>query len=300
MMTWEAFQLTFRLQSPLHSGHGKIGNIQKTRLYVTSRMLWGALTARITRLQRGSDYARIGKLTKGYLRTSYFFPCLDENGERPILPWVEHYQLEYQINGLPFKVEASIVERLILTSYTSTAISVNTLTAEEGSLHEVELISDRYLIDFSEGDIKVRAGDPVYLSGVFFIATDAPREIKEHWRKALTQVQVGGERSYGFGQMTLIGEPHLTNSLFGYSLNLCQEHPEVTVKKDEPLLAHVRVEEESDLKGIVEPFLGRETLNDGRFGTNLSKAEVCWMPGSTAAETKVFCVKETGLWQKRT
>ena len=48
-MTWRAFEVVLRLRSPMHIGCGKVGNLQRTRPYVTGRVLWGALTMRLTR-----------------------------------------------------------------------------------------------------------------------------------------------------------------------------------------------------------------------------------------------------------
>lgn len=294
-MSWQAFQLTFRLESPLHSGYGKMGNIQRTRLYVTGRMLWGALTSTITRLKESPDYVKVGEMVKEYLRTSYLFPCLDQKGEQLILPRVLDNRSSYLVKGKD--VNASMVERWLVTSYASTAIDTTKLAAEEGSLHEVELISHRFLCNSCENGMQINAGDPVYLSGVLFLADNAPDEIKNFLKPALNHLQVGGERSYGFGLLILPDEPRPTDSLFGYTLTLSAHDPEVTVNKGEPLPAHVIVEDDLDLQGVIEPFLGRETMNDGRFGKNLSKAEACWIPGTTTQESRTFCIKEKGLWQ---
>lgn len=298
-MSWQAFQLTFKLESPLHSGYGKMGNIQRTRLYVTGRMLWGALTSRIARLQGSPDYMKVGGIVRDYLRTSYLFPCLDPKGEQFILPRMLDNRTGCLVKGKD--INASVVERWLVTSYASTAINAGRLAAEEGSLHEVELISHRFLCDSCESGIKINAGDPVYLSGVLFLADSAPDDIKNHWKPALNHFQVGGERGYGFGLLTLLDEPHPTDNLFGYTLTLSAHDPEVTVEVTvnsvNPLLAHVVVEDELDLQGVTEPFLGRETQSDGQFGKKLSKAELCWIPGATAREPRTFCIKEKGLWQ---
>ena len=294
-MSWQAFQLTFQLESPLHSGYGKMGNIQRTRLYVTGRMLWGALTSTITRLKESSDYVKVGEMVKEYLRTSYLFPCLDQKGEQLILPRVQDNRASYLVKGK--NVNASMVEHWLVTSYASTAIDTRRLTAEEGSLHEVELISHRFLCDSCENGIQINAGDPVYLSGVLFLADNAPDEIKNYWKPALNHLQVGGERSYGFGLLTLSDEPRPADSLFGYALTLSAHDPEITVNSGNPLPAHVIVEDELNLQGVTEPFLGRETQSDGQFGKKLSRAELCWIPGALTRQSRTFCVKEKGLWQ---
>lgn len=294
-MVWQAYHLTFRMGSPLHSGYSKIGKIQHTRLYVTGRMLWGALTSRITRLLQRQEYAKVGEAVEKYLRTSYFFPCLDEKGRKPILPFMQEQQINYRFDSRTLK--APMVERWLITSYASTAIDTSRMAAEDGSLHEVELMSHRFLCDYSRDGLQIKAGDPVYLSGILFLADNAPCIIKKYWKQALEKLTAGGERVYGFGLLTLVDEPSSTHTLFGYPLTLSTPEPRVTVEKDLPILAHGVVEDGMDLEGIIEPFLGRETRSDGQFGKNLSKAQICWTPGVISREKKTFCVIEKGLWR---
>ena len=297
-MSWQAFQLTFKLESSLHSGYEKMGNIQRTHLYVTGRMLWGSLTSVITLLLGSSDYARVGEMVKKHLRTSYLFPCLDEEGQQLILPQMRDYQKSYLVKGKD--INGHMIDRSLITSYSSTAIDAKRQAAEDGSLHEVELLSHRFLCDVNECGITVKAGDQVYLSGVLFLADNAPEDLKCCWKPALEHLQVGGERGYGFGLLKLLNEPCPTKFLFGYQLTLSTKapDPEVKVDKNKPLPAHAIVEDALDLEGAIEPYLGRETLSNGRFGKKLSKAEVCWVPGAVSRQTISFHIGEKGLWFK--
>src|ERR1051326_8782018 len=91
-MAWGFYELRFRLLSPLHIGHQKIGNIQRTRHYVPARTLWGALTARLTRDAKAcaltgvdeGDYVGMGALIKQQIAFSYFFPAVKD--QPPVLP----------------------------------------------------------------------------------------------------------------------------------------------------------------------------------------------------------------------
>ncbi|MEW5705812.1 MAG: RAMP superfamily CRISPR-associated protein [Actinomycetota bacterium] len=294
-MSWDAYKLTFRMQSPLHSGYAKVGNIQQTRLYVTGRMLWGALTSQITRLKDSTNYVQVGKDVQNYLRTSYFFPCLDREGNRPILPQVQNHQSGYSVDCVYLK--ASKVERWLATSYASTAINKDTLAAEEGSLHEVELISHHFLNNVNENGISINAGDLVYLTGVFFVSKDAPDDLKNSWKKIIKSFQVGGERGYGFGRLSLLDEHHPTKKLFGYGLNLSGNDPCVLVSENNPVLAHTVAEDDLKMEGILEPFLGRETSEDGQFGKRLSEVKPCWAPGAVTRKSTSFFIKEKGIWE---
>lgn len=91
-MAWTFYELRFRLLSPLHIGHQKIGNIQRTRHYVPARVLWGALTARLTRDGRArrlanvgeGDYVGMGTLVKEQIAFTYFYPAVA--GQPPVFP----------------------------------------------------------------------------------------------------------------------------------------------------------------------------------------------------------------------
>ncbi|WP_322797546.1 RAMP superfamily CRISPR-associated protein, partial [Thermoflexus sp.] len=182
-MAWVHYVLRFRLLSPLHIGDRKMGNLMQTRPYVTGRVLWAALTARLTRdLGRGTrarGYQGIGAKIKKNFRFGYLWPSLD--GETPYFPW-DHDDFEY----------------LLLGSYVSTAIDYDRQAAQEGSLHEVEFIAP-----------VARDGRPVYLIGDLWVRVDDPwvrdvlsPELQRLW-EVLNRLQLGGERTYGWGRVCL-------------------------------------------------------------------------------------------------
>ncbi len=48
-MSWTLYRWTWRLESPLFVGAPPAGSLNRCRLYVPSRALWGALTAELAR-----------------------------------------------------------------------------------------------------------------------------------------------------------------------------------------------------------------------------------------------------------
>src|SRR3990172_6355082 len=81
-MSWNVYDIAFRLISPLHIGYRKVSNLQQTRGYVPSKTLWAALTARLTgdtiyRAQR-KDYEHVGEKINRHIRFSYFYPSLNK------------------------------------------------------------------------------------------------------------------------------------------------------------------------------------------------------------------------------
>lgn len=118
-MAWVHYSLCFRLLSPLHVGHRRVGNLMQTKPYVPGKLLWAALTARLTRdrdpsrTPQGKDYQDIGDKIKGNFRFGYLWPSLDQ--DRPCFPW-EHDDFDY----------------VFLGSYVSTALDYGREAADEG------------------------------------------------------------------------------------------------------------------------------------------------------------------------
>jgi len=278
-MTWQAYRVVFRLLAPMHIGYRKVGNIQLTHPYVTGRVLWGALTARLTRdtvsTPRGEDYIKKGKQVNEQLAFTYFYPALEGKGDyKPCLP--------------PFDDE--FCYRFLFT-YASTALEYDRFAAEEGSLHEVE-----YIGPYTRGE-----GAPVYLVGYIFAKDGGP----SGWQRALERVQLGGERGYGWGRVKLEKLESLQGDIktFGYKVDLKADRPTITVPKDRPLLAHTEAEGVS-AAGPIGPLVGREWENlpnpEGRVGAgqHLSKAKICYAPGSKVSNKAPFIIEPYGIWHK--
>jgi len=284
-MSWKAYEVVFRLCTPLHSGWRKIGNLQMTRPYVTGRMLWGALTMRLTRGAAGSrsatdskEYQNVGQQVNEILAFTYFYPALHDGSDyRVVWPWED---------------EANFRHRF-LSSYASTALDYPQHAAAERSLHEVEFLSP-YTID---------DGQPVYLLGYFFENDGCPL----NWRWAIRRLQLGGERGYGWGLVEPVGEPKViaNNNLFGGTaiFNGSYKRPFLTVPKDRYLLAHTRAEQALPVQGGIEPLVGREwrstNANNRYAGQHVKYNAVCFVPGSKLKKQASFRISKLGMWEKR-
>ncbi|AAM33049.1 RAMP superfamily CRISPR-associated protein [Methanosarcina mazei] len=270
-MVWSLYRVSLRLLSPVHIGWKKTDNLQQTRPYVPAKTMWGALTARIARDYGSFDYENIGNKVAENLRFSYFYPTIiiNENERVPtridIFPWenIDDFSWKY------------------LSSSQNTAL--NQKTAEEGSLHETENISN-----------KTRSGDPVYLLGYVFEKEGSNLK----WQESLKKIQIGGERGYGWGKVEISDISNFQKECFnGYNVSLTSEHPTIDVTiENKYVLAHV-LTKNLNLNGLVEPFVGRETSKNKYFGGKYSSAEICWMPGSTVKENEKFEILPTGLWR---
>lgn len=268
-MGWQRYDLRFRLQSPLHIGWRKSGNLQQTRGYVPGKNVWAALTARLTRQAgrgaAGSAYEEIGKLVQDNFRFSYLYPALKSgSGYQVHYPWDEGF------------------DYLFLDSYTSTALAYPSQSAAEGLLHETEFIAPR-----------TRQGDPVYLTGCLYVQTELPAALHK-WHEALAKLQFGGERGYGWGRVEVMDD------LQGVAVN---GEPAVKLTDGCKITAHLVAAEVSDVSGPVEPFIGWERNNNEDEKANWrlgSEALICYAPGSVATADATFTIGPNGIWEAAT
>lgn len=285
---WHAFEVILRLRSPLHIGCGKVGNLQRTRPYVTGRALWGALTMRLTRdVAQGHgpaadslQYRQVGEQVNQYLAFTYFYPALkvgnDYNDYQVAWPWENEHLFRHRF----------------LSSYQGTALSYPQQSAAEGMLHEVEFISP-YTLD---------TGQPVFLKGYIFEQAKCPQELD--WRSACKRLQIGGERGYGWGNVELVTISQCnSNELFSSAATFEKnsDRPVISIPQNGRLLAHTQVKDVA-IAGDVEPLVGREWRSDNsqhryRYaGQHVEVSDFCFVPGSMTQQTINYKVMALGIW----
>lgn len=286
-MSWQAYKLIFRLETPLHIGYHKLGNIQRTRWYVTGRVLWGALTANLVRINNTSDYVSMGKKVNQSLAFSYLYPTLRQDGNTPLYP---HFRNNQVVFG-EAKMKAEEFEFKFISSYASTALDYFTQQAAKiGSLHEVEFISPK----------TKDKGEQVYLTGYLFVEDKNQPELQP-CREALGRVQLGGERKYGFGRLSLATEivPVTDGRFFSnWEMVLGDARPVIKLRNEQHLLAHTLIDSGVEANGTLEPLVGRETRNQDKFGTEPSEARICWVPGTVVNTSQNFRIGDYGIWEK--
>ena len=276
-MNWIGYRVVFRLRSPLHIGWRKAGNVQVTRPYLTGRSFWGALTERLARdtaAQKGqkattsNDYHESGHQVNEYLAFTYFYPALQSGNDYQVVwPWDDERTFR----------------RRFLSSYQSTALVYPEHSAAEGSLHEIEFLSPHTL----------DTADPVYLIGYVF----AHKDCSLPWHDALTRLQFGGERGYGWGKVELVRLENDDN-VFGYQIDCIGRRPVITVPKGERLLAHTKPDQ-AMIAGEVEPLVGREWHTNSGAGAFITHFGVVYALGGRVKSERRFAVESFGLWQKQ-
>lgn len=272
---WKLWQVALQIRSPVHSGYRKLGNVQMTRPYVTGKMLWGALTAYLTRAihgsANGSAYLKMGQDVNARLALSYFYPSTRADVVDP-WPWDDPDRFAW----------------LYLSSYASTALDYNHFAALDGSLHETEFIRPN-----------TPDGKRVFLVG--YVAEDTTAEALP-WKKVMHHFQVGGERGYGWGRLEANEASFVQSSnLFDQSVKLKGPRPLVTLQAKTAILSHA-LANCLTADGPIEPLVGREWHNDkaggGRgAGQDTRNRGICYTPGSKAAAGTAFRIGPYGIWE---
>jgi len=285
----------------------------------------------LTRMEAGKKgrpataeaYKATGDRVSDQLAFTYFFPALEPRPEGALHPW-------HTDNGLVYgdrKLDAASFEYLFLDSYPSTALDYDRNAAESGSLHEVEYIRPRTRpLQGTEMEDKVgketghdgeynELGAPVFLVGYILKKDGCDLD----WKNAIGQIQLGGERGYGWGRVELKLKPQPLSddeSLFSkFKLTAGDEFPILKAESPATLPAHALAadfEEEkngrmivrrpvSEVKGVVEPLVGRETRFENEkkrsFGAHVSRARICYVPGSNVDAGARVRIGPYGIWQ---
>jgi len=283
-MSWQMYRWVWLVKSPLHIGAPPAGALNRTRLYVPARALWGALTAEIARRRSPNqfpDYKSIGQSIQTNTRLSYLFPAEKVNGEWKA--WLPRYhegqgliwEREEDHKGLedrPFRM------RLLITR-PGTAIEPESDTAAEGTLREFELISPHWRDAHS-------AFRPVAMVGYLFC-----RDTGTSLCQGIFQIKelfIGGDIRYGLGRLIRIACDPVPQFFDGGRVNLQASSPVVTIRR---LLAHAAVAPNVSPLGAMECLAGWDMIQGG-----LTRAELVWAPGSFFDRDHDFKLGEDGLW----
>jgi len=299
-MSWHLYPWTFKLKSPLHIGSHKIMHFVKTRPYAPGKLLWGALTSKLTPLLGIKSYQKVGNFIKKTMRFGYLYPYTNN---LLFLP-------KYTEKGLMYNsLHQNVFEKKIISSIASTAIDPDSLSAQEGMLHEIEFVSP-YTID---------KGDQVFMEGLLWIkeysenGLSVTRESNDLVIKygetnidfatdLANSIQIGGERRYGFGLIELCKESfkEIDNKRLESFPGLWSENEGevyLTLEPDTPVWSHVLSSDRICIKGDIEPFVGRDWDSDRGSGRRLKGLGLFWSPGSIIKKEMTFKNSEFGLWE---
>ncbi len=285
-MSWRLFKIELAVLSPLHVGSIPVGNILRTRRYVPGKPLWGAVTALAVERMGGPFepqwYKAVGQEVRESLRFGYFFPHAGAECSGATVEDGDRFEYRY------------------LETYSSTAINSGAGAAEVNSLHEIEAIRSR------TRPLRGEEAQQVCLTG--HLAARETEQIRIDGNGILYrglslagllgELQLGGERRYGFGKLRLAGMAP-TDTLFSAEF-AGGETPTVMLPQQAPASAHVSMKGCEDAReGRAEPVVGREWREDqGRgAGQHLPQPRFCWAPGAQFAKERPFVIGDYGIWE---
>ena len=289
---WSLFRWVWQLEGSLHVGMPPAGSLNRTRLYVPARAVWGALTAELSRREAQSNkeppYQSVGEsLQKGY-RFTYLYPA--EQVEKNWRAWLPIYReglglawaREDQPDGV---VGDRRFRRRLLSTRPGTSIDASTDAAEDGSLRETECMETRWR---DEGG---RDAGPAAMVGYVFIRTAKANDKYPPERRRLNDVDtlfVGGDTRYGLGRVHRVAfELVKHGGAFGSTVTLDADVPQVEASTS---CAHARAR--PSMTGALE-LLGGWDRGSIR---SLEQAEPLWQPGSRSPNPIRWSIEVDGLW----
>lgn len=292
-MSWSLFRWVWHLEGPLYVGMPPAGSLNRTRLYVPARALWGALTAELSRREalngKAPQYQSVGESLQKDYRFTYLFPAEKvEATWRAWLPtyrdalglaWAREDQPEHAVGDRQFR-------RRLLSTRPGTSIDASTDAADDGSLRETECIEVRWR------DAQGRDAGLVAMVGYAFIHTAKANDKYPAERRRLDGVDaifVGGDTRYGLGRLHRVAFDLVKyGGAFGGTVTLDADIPQV-----EASTAWAHAHAQTSLSGALE-LLGGWDRGSLR---NIDQAAPLWQPGSRAANPIRWSIEADGLWK---
>ena len=301
-MNCQRMPIVFKLNSGLHIGDTELGFIEKTRYFAPSKNLWAMVTKELTNKYydqpRHKNFRDVGfeldykiKFTNFYLWNNGLLKisCFDDNKG---LLW----------DGTS---ESRFVKDFIATK-ASTAIDMNSSSAQENMLHELEFIKP------------VVCDKPVFLVGEMFFKDDSIKildkniPIKEIFTEGLKgcELYLGGKSNCGFGNIQYIQEEDRLSDLKNFkfqeiiSFDIHNNVFNANLKNKTSLPCFLKVSNEHnkiDIKGDIELITLRECCPERGTGNQPVCHGYYWKPGSIINSTEeneiVVKIAQYGYWE---
>ncbi len=285
-MTWMLYRWVWQLLSPVHIGTTPAGSLNRTRLYVPARALWGAFTAELARRKSANfpDYQNFGQKLSQHCRFSYLFPAQLVKGRW--LAWLPRYEegqgllwRREDITDARDDVPERVFRSLLLTTRAGTAIDPWSDSAAEGTLREYEVINPWSY--WREG----KKLQPVAFAGYVILADGADPGVLD-----IEELFIGGDTRYGLGQVQKV-ECSQASELFGKPVDLTGKDPQVQTNQ---LLAYGLPGHNRNLFGALEQLIIWD------YGS-LRSGSLTWVPGSRGSRVKDnslrWRIRVDGFWE---
>lgn len=288
-MSWQLYRWTWRLEGSLFVGTSPAGALNRCRLYVPARAMWGAVTAELARLEGGQDerYRQVGDELRTYARFSYLYPA--ELVAKDWLAWLPEYRgkgdgLVWVREDICAPLPDRRFRRRLLWTRPATAIDPDNNSALDGSLRETECVQSYWRHD--DGS----PGSPVAMVGYLFFRNN---ENLAERLFVLNALFVGGDTRYGLGCLQRVATERAT-ALFGATVDRDHDEPSVLTNR---ALAHAHAGNGAAMCG------DREAIGGWDMTRQQQACRICgpvWTPGTrivNQGETPRFRIDEDGLWR---
>ncbi len=275
-------QIRLKLESPHHIGVLPKGPgivLAPTHLYVTGKMIWGALTTRITQLLFTSptqeNYQAVGQVLKNYLICHYFFPAIGDHST-PYYPQYTNDGLFWETDCNCRLSDRELRSRLVFAQVKTAIDHDSGFSAKHGHLFETELISDKYMETQQQiywvGNVEMTNCNPFIdelrkMSSQSTVEMNDQTLLRINQTSVLARLTIGGESNMGYGRCkgtSSVIEP--TNT-----------------QNTNYLRCHCPVDTGQKWIGKIEPLVDKEYigLNGQKFKTTFG---YFWAPGSQVSE----------------
>jgi len=190
IMNKKWYKLVFEQLDPIHIGKTAYGVISETRIFIPGWTMWGALVNSYAG-KIGLEPDNFKEVQHLFERVTCFYPSFDNEGNAVLFPKFEGGELylgaDYPENvfGMEFT-----------DTFVSTAINPVSLTAEEESLHEMEVILPK----------SKRNKRQIYWSGLIGIEAENIDKMLNFFEEGRLEITVGGDSRYGLGRLRLISK----------------------------------------------------------------------------------------------
>jgi len=283
-MSWKVYRWVWRLEAPMYIGMPPAGSLNRCRLYVPARTLWGAFTAEIARsdnFQGFPDYNRTGERITSDCRFTYLYPAEKSRDDYKLyLPMYKKDRGLQWLYGDDKRLSNREVRLRLLSTRPGTAIDPENVAAVEGSLRETECVNPWWR----------RCGDkeeqkPVFMVGYIFTRNT---EIKERM-DSINTLFVGGDTRYGLGKLSRLDGLESKGTVFKKQVVLDGDDPGIQSKT---AWGHVKDKRTEGIYGAKELWGG---WNMGE----LQCGKTYWVPGSSVVD-RIDCnwlIDEYGYWK---
>jgi len=289
-MTWTALRWVWRLEAPLFIGMPPAGALNRCRPYVPARVLWGAVTAEISRSRNSEsfpDYGKLGWEIALNCRFTYLYPT-EKSGDE-FLVWMPKYEKAKGVHWCRQDGKESLSDRdfrrRLLDSRPGTAIAPETDSASEGTLRETECINPWWRASYGCQGEPI----PMLLLGYVFLRNNGFRRQLDN----IDTLFVGGDTRYGLGKICRVDWRDLSgdSSVFGKPVHLDKKNPEI---QSDIVWGYALEDGQTPIQGMQ----GMKELLGGWEQGSPWKGALTWVPGSSLERSETWSIDNYGYWTK--